>query len=207
MSGSSSSFYHRTLVALLTLQCVTAGWVDPDTPMDARTTQPLTVVPGKIPKDAEKSDNKTKSKTPPPTASPTETPTSYPTSTPGTFHLVFSDEFNVPGRTFEDGTDPRWTALEKNDYTNNALHYYAAANAVTDNNGRLVITTEAADTPILDLMMSRERKQELPNTSDLPCCSLGTNSVLPVASLKPRWNFLENRISAAYGQPFGYWGT
>jgi hypothetical protein len=35
--------------------------------------------------------------------------------------LVMSDEFNVPGRTFNDGHDPRWTALNKNDYTNNAL--------------------------------------------------------------------------------------
>jgi len=35
--------------------------------------------------------------------------------------LVMSDEFNVAGRTFNDGHDPRWTALNKNDYTNNAL--------------------------------------------------------------------------------------
>ena len=37
------------------------------------------------------------------------------------YSLVFSDEFNVDGRTFNDGHDPRWTALHKNDYTNNAL--------------------------------------------------------------------------------------
>ncbi len=35
--------------------------------------------------------------------------------------MVFSDEFNVPGRSFNDGHDPRWTALHKNDYTNTAL--------------------------------------------------------------------------------------
>jgi len=35
--------------------------------------------------------------------------------------LVMSDEFDVAGRTFNDGHDPRWTALNKNDYTNNAL--------------------------------------------------------------------------------------
>jgi beta-glucan synthesis-associated protein KRE6 len=38
-----------------------------------------------------------------------------------TFELVFSDEFEVTGRIFDDGHDPRWTALHKNDYTNNAL--------------------------------------------------------------------------------------
>jgi beta-glucanase (GH16 family) len=37
--------------------------------------------------------------------------------------LVFSDEFKVSGRSFDDGHDPRWTALNKNDYTNDALQY------------------------------------------------------------------------------------
>jgi hypothetical protein len=37
------------------------------------------------------------------------------------FDLVMSDEFNVPGRTFDDGHDPAWTAIHKNDYTNGAL--------------------------------------------------------------------------------------
>jgi beta-glucanase (GH16 family) len=39
------------------------------------------------------------------------------------FDLVFSDEFNVVGRTFDDGHDTRWTAIHKNDYTNTALQY------------------------------------------------------------------------------------
>ena len=40
----------------------------------------------------------------------------------GTEHvLMFSDEFEVEGRSFDDGTDPRWTAMNKNDYTNTAL--------------------------------------------------------------------------------------
>ena len=30
---------------------------------------------------------------------------------------VFSDEFEQDGRTFHDGTDPRWTAINKNDCT------------------------------------------------------------------------------------------
>jgi hypothetical protein len=31
------------------------------------------------------------------------------------YELVFSDEFEQEGRTFNDGSDPRWTALNKND--------------------------------------------------------------------------------------------
>ena len=31
------------------------------------------------------------------------------------FDLVFSDEFEQEGRDFSDGSDPRWTALHKND--------------------------------------------------------------------------------------------
>lgn len=140
----------QLLLASMMLRSVGGGWIDPDTPEQFRTTQPFTVIPGPIPKDVPEKKNNTKPpKTLPPTASPTESPTPYPTATPNTFHLVFSDEFNIPGRTFEDGTDPRWTALEKNDYTNDAQHYYAASNAVTDNRGRLVITTEAADTDII----------------------------------------------------------
>jgi beta-glucan synthesis-associated protein KRE6 len=56
------------------------------------------------------------------------------------FQLVFSDEFNVPGRSFADGSDPRWTAMNKNDYTNDALQYYKDT-LVSTMNGHLNITT------------------------------------------------------------------
>ena len=149
----------RWPVAWVILNEARAGWIDPDTPLEAMTTQPFTVVPAPVPKNQpEKKKNKTKSQTLPPTPSPSQSPTAYPTATPNTFKLVFSDEFNVPGRTFEDGTDPRWTAMEKNDYTNDALHYYSAANAVTDNKGRLVITTEAADTEIIGFDDTKQEK-------------------------------------------------
>jgi len=58
----------------------------------------------------------------------------------GTFDLVYSDEFEVAGRTFNDGHDPRWTAVEKNDYTNMALHFYKAKH-VTTSGGSLNIST------------------------------------------------------------------
>ena len=57
------------------------------------------------------------------------------------YRLVFSDEFEQAGRTFADGDDPRWTALDKNDDTNNPLHYYSAANAATTSSGTLALTT------------------------------------------------------------------
>ena len=77
-----------------------------------------------------------------------------------TYDLVFSDEFNAPHRTFEDGSDPRWTALDKNDYTNDAQHYYSPRNARTDSGGNLVITTESADTDVVgfnDVTRENER--------------------------------------------------
>jgi beta-glucanase (GH16 family) len=53
--------------------------------------------------------------------------------------LVFSDEFNVPGRTFWSGDDPYWEAVD--------LHYWATGNlewydpkAIITNNGALEIT-------------------------------------------------------------------
>jgi len=65
-----------------------------------------------------------------------------------TLDLVFSDEFEIPGRTFDDGHDPRWTAINKNDYTNDALHYYDKDYVFTSN-GFLNITTSAAHTPYM----------------------------------------------------------
>lgn len=58
--------------------------------------------------------------------------------------LVFSDEFNQDGRTFHDGHDPRWTAMDKDDYTNYALHYYKA-DLVRTTRGVLNISTIVSD--------------------------------------------------------------
>lgn len=93
-------------------------------------------------------------------------PTAGPTSTSGrrdpvrTYDLVFSDEFNVPNRNFADGHDPRWTAMDKNDYTNDAQHYYSPANAFTDDDGNLVIKSESRDTTVVgfdDVNYERKR--------------------------------------------------
>jgi len=58
------------------------------------------------------------------------------------YDLVFSDEFERDGRSFVDGHDPRWTAIDKDDYTNAALQYYTP-DLVTTSGGMLNITTTA----------------------------------------------------------------
>jgi len=169
-------------VSLLLVGC-RAGWIDPDTPEEARTTSPGKIVPNLPPPNPkhggrDDDDGKTKRRgghrrdpTQTPTFYPTYDPTGVPSSAPSTatqsptspkriYDLVFSDEFNSPRRTFEDGADPRWTALEKNDYTNDAQHYYSTKNAFTDNEGNLVIKSEATDTSIVgfnDVKLEKER--------------------------------------------------
>jgi hypothetical protein len=58
--------------------------------------------------------------------------------------LVFSDEFEDDGRTFEDGSDTRWTAEDRPGTTNAALHYYNSSH-VTTADGKLVIQTTRED--------------------------------------------------------------
>lgn len=60
------------------------------------------------------------------------------------YELVFSDEFNVEGREFHDGHDPRWTSINKDDYTNYALQYYNG-NLARTSNGFLNLSTVLAD--------------------------------------------------------------
>jgi beta-glucanase (GH16 family) len=60
------------------------------------------------------------------------------------YDLVFSDEFNVENRYFNDGSDPKWTSINKNDYTNYAIHYYNGSLATTKD-GFLNISTIIKD--------------------------------------------------------------
>jgi len=187
----------QIVYTLLTIYIITnvinASWIDPDTPLSARTTIPATI---KVP-PPQKTSAKTKhllrtaedlakdhankaalyrkkhhhepSPTPTyfPTFDPTSTPSEAPSSTtppptipPRKYELVFSDEFNIPHRNFHDGSDPRWTAINKNDYTNDAQHYYDANNVYTDTSGNLVIKSESADTTIIgfnDVKYKKER--------------------------------------------------
>ena len=177
LSGSHYSLWFTALavIAVCPLQCVCADWIDPDTPYEALTTMPLNVKPPKIPPSSNDDDSvddddgfkkhkhSSPTSSPAPTSSPlpsmapSSTPTMYPTYEPRTFELVFSDEFNMPGRELRDGGDPRWTALDKNDYTNDALHYYSPDNAKIEN-GHLVIFSEASDTEIIGFDDSKQKK-------------------------------------------------
>ncbi len=62
------------------------------------------------------------------------------------YQIVMSDEFNSGGRTFDDGHDPIWTALDKNDYTNAALHFYKPENVRTKNGNLEIITNRKENT-------------------------------------------------------------
>lgn len=167
------------LLSLSTWCGTTADWIDPDTPFELRFTEAYTAraapeptqapsilydddfyfeteekiirknsTSGRGPKKWKPTSTPSTNPSQTPSA-PSATPSAMPTSTPGAYQLVFSDEFNTPFRTFEDGSDPRWTALEKNDYTNNALHYYSSKNAYTNEDGQLVIVSEPADTDVV----------------------------------------------------------
>jgi hypothetical protein len=56
------------------------------------------------------------------------------------FDLIFSDEFNEHGRSFADGYDRRWTAIQHSDTGNGALADYHP-NMATTAKGNLVITS------------------------------------------------------------------
>eukprot|EP00562_Extubocellulus_spinifer_P006727 CAMPEP_0178516352 /NCGR_PEP_ID=MMETSP0696-20121128/25061_1 /TAXON_ID=265572 /ORGANISM="Extubocellulus spinifer, Strain CCMP396" /LENGTH=680 /DNA_ID=CAMNT_0020146609 /DNA_START=321 /DNA_END=2363 /DNA_ORIENTATION=- len=62
------------------------------------------------------------------------------------YDLVMSDEFNVPGRSFKDGHDKMWTALDKSDDDYSAsgggsLHFYNSSAVTTTKDGMLKIAS------------------------------------------------------------------
>lgn len=66
------------------------------------------------------------------------------------FDIVMSDEFNIDGRKFDDGSDPMWTAIDRSDDDQTAsgrksLQFYNGS-YVTTKNGSLVIQTTTDDT-------------------------------------------------------------
>lgn len=63
----------------------------------------------------------------------------------GTYELVFSDEFNVDGRTFYPGDDPYWEAVDLHYWETNNLEWYNP-DAITTEGGNLVITLEKKET-------------------------------------------------------------
>eukprot|EP00545_Synedropsis_sp_CCMP1620_P006884 CAMPEP_0119010080 /NCGR_PEP_ID=MMETSP1176-20130426/4779_1 /TAXON_ID=265551 /ORGANISM="Synedropsis recta cf, Strain CCMP1620" /LENGTH=714 /DNA_ID=CAMNT_0006962689 /DNA_START=104 /DNA_END=2248 /DNA_ORIENTATION=+ len=67
------------------------------------------------------------------------------------YDLVMSDEFNVPNRSFKDGHDPVWTALDKSDDDSSSagggsLHFYNSSWITTTEEGMLKIRASTAKT-------------------------------------------------------------
>lgn len=67
------------------------------------------------------------------------------------YHLVMSDEFNTPNRSFADGHDPVWTALDKPDDDSSSTgdgsqHFYNSSFVTTTEDGMLKISTAAHKT-------------------------------------------------------------
>lgn len=67
------------------------------------------------------------------------------------YHLVMSDEFNVPNRTFTDGHDPLWTALDKPDDDSSSVgggsqQFYNSSFVTTTEDGMLKISTKIGRT-------------------------------------------------------------
>eukprot|EP00547_Thalassionema_nitzschioides_P004373 CAMPEP_0194199366 /NCGR_PEP_ID=MMETSP0156-20130528/412_1 /TAXON_ID=33649 /ORGANISM="Thalassionema nitzschioides, Strain L26-B" /LENGTH=684 /DNA_ID=CAMNT_0038924251 /DNA_START=70 /DNA_END=2127 /DNA_ORIENTATION=- len=94
------------LTLVMARQEVSGGFIDMDTPLEARTTRSL----------VDKS----------------------------VYNLVMSDEFNTPGRTFKDGHDPVWTALDKSDDDSSSagggsLQFYNSSFVTTTKDGMLKI--------------------------------------------------------------------
>mmetsp|Transcript_6792 Transcript_6792/g.15392 ORF Transcript_6792/g.15392 Transcript_6792/m.15392 type:complete len:687 (+) Transcript_6792:232-2292(+) len=63
------------------------------------------------------------------------------------YHLVMSDEFNTPNRSFTDGHDPIWTALDKPDDDSSSAgggsqQFYNSSYVTTTEDGMLKISTE-----------------------------------------------------------------
>ena len=65
------------------------------------------------------------------------------------WQLIFSDEFNVDGRTFYPGDDPYWEAEDLHYWATNNMEWYDPE-AVTTKNGSLQITLSRKETHGLD---------------------------------------------------------
>ncbi|TIA69249.1 hypothetical protein E3P91_03710 [Wallemia ichthyophaga] len=77
--------------------------------------------------------------------------------------LVFSDEFNVDGRTFYPGEDPYWEAVDLHYWGTNNLEWYSPKQ-ITTTEGKLAITLDERETHDLDYAGA---SIALPGTSDV----------------------------------------
>jgi beta-glucan synthesis-associated protein KRE6 len=83
------------------------------------------------------------------------------------YHLVMSDEFNTPNRTFTDGHDPMWTALDKSDDDSSSAgggsqQFYNSSFVSTTEDGMLKISTKIGKTTWqrYDLIKKQWKREE-----------------------------------------------
>ncbi|CAE8675228.1 unnamed protein product, partial [Polarella glacialis] len=82
--------------------------------------------------------------------------------------LIFSDEFNVPGRTFADGQDPVWTAITGFPATNDQLNAYDdSAERATTYDGKLLlrISNSLSTLNVVNATSGKTRQLKRPYTS------------------------------------------
>jgi len=118
------------------------------------------------------------------------------------YHLVFSDEFNTPGRTFANGDDAKWTALEVGDTANQGVAFYLPDQATVEIDSEA--TGEGKGASAL-LITTADR----PHTGDSPTGEHGVKMPYQSAMLQS-WNkfcFTSGIVEYKARQPrgAGYW--
>jgi len=73
------------------------------------------------------------------------------------YSLVFSDEFNVPGRNFANGHDSKWTALNIGDTSNKGSAFYLPEQAT------IAVDTNVSGEPVSALLIKTENKSHTGN--------------------------------------------
>ncbi|OJA19336.1 hypothetical protein AZE42_00442 [Rhizopogon vesiculosus] len=102
--------------------------------------------------------------------------------------LVFSDEFNTPGRTFWPGDDPYWEAVNLHYWQTNNLEWYDPE-AITTEDGYLVVTLSEKQTHNLNFeggLMSTWQVLVASISQTISHSYTGTNFVSPAATSKLR---------------------
>jgi len=116
------------------------------------------------------------------------------------YSLVFSDEFNVPGRNFANGHDTKWTALNIGDTSNKGTAFYLPEQA------SVAVDTNVSGAPVSALLIKTENKS---HTGDGPTGETGIYMPYRSAMLQS-WNkfcFTGGIVEFRARQPRGggYW--
>jgi hypothetical protein len=123
--------------------------------------------------------------------------------------LVFSDEFNTPGRSFYPGDDPYWEASD--------LHYWAVCDILANfiirsrQHSRRQTTwsgmTQQPSRPETErLRLPSHARRTTISTFKGVSCPLGTSFASPVDCSKPPSHCLVPTTSLVFGRLSGPWG-